>query len=259
MKMKMPAGRGTNPASQPLTKLVHVRCFLHPSSEEDDSDDSDPDSDLDSTEDEDEADKEASERRRQRRRTSEEGESAEEELSDPEAEETRRRKRKRSRKRRQKQLEDDIANYYSVTHYGATAASYMFQLAAQLDQKTNKLLWWNIVALTDYYVQERYTGDKYQEKVEELQNEVGRLNVDPESMLDDDGNSIDRTGLPGAQPNPQPWTTRKNKDKNKSERKREKSLPRSQLVHLHAMEPRLLCFVWRPAARLIAELTTVLL
>lgn len=34
------------------------------------------------------------------------------------------------------------------------------------------------MALTDYYVQERYPGDKYQEKVDYLQNEVGRLNVE---------------------------------------------------------------------------------
>lgn len=118
------------------------------------------------------------ERRRKRRTVGEDGEP--QDVDEDEDDEISRRRRRRKQKRKQKELEQHIEDYYSVTYYGATASSYVFALASQLNQKANKLLWLNIVALTDYYVFERYTGDQYQEKVEFLQNEVGRLNMQPD-------------------------------------------------------------------------------
>ena len=117
--------------------------------------------------------------RRKRRTVGEDGEPQDVDDED-EDDEVSRRRRRRKQKRKQKELEEQIDAYYKVTYFGATALSYMFALASQLNHKANKLLWLNIVALTDYYVFERYTGDQYQEKVEFLQNEVGRLNMQPD-------------------------------------------------------------------------------
>ena len=152
----------------------------------DDSSGSSSDSDdLDSESDDEE------ERRRKRRTVGEDGEPQDVDDED-EDDEISRRRRKRKQKRKQKELEQHIEDYYSVTYYGATASSYVFALASQLNHKANKLLWLNIVALTDYYVFERYTGDQYQEKVEFLQNEVGRLNMQPDEEALTGGPEHDR-------------------------------------------------------------------
>jgi cell division control protein 45 len=150
-----------------------------------DNSDSSDDSDSDTEDDDDDRSSDDEQARRQRRRTSESGDSEEVDPYDEEAYQAQRRRRHRRHKRQRKELQRQVNSYYSVTHFGATASSYMWELAAQLGHKSNELLWLNIVALTDYYVHERYTGNKYQEKVEALQNEVGRLNITQEDMLDD--------------------------------------------------------------------------
>ena len=168
------AGDEDEQASRPdLSVLEDISDQSDSSGSSSDSDDLDSDSE------------DEEERMRKRRSVGEDGESHE---VDDEEDELSRRRRRRRQKRKQKELNEQIQDYYSVTYYGATAASYMFKLASQLNHKDNKLLWLNIVAVTDYYVFERYTGEQYHDKVELLQHEVGRLNMQPEED--------DRSGAP---------------------------------------------------------------
>ena len=168
------AGDEDEQASRPdLSVLEDISDQSDSSGSSSDSDDLDSDSE------------DEEERMRKRRSVGEDGESHE---VDDEEDESSRRRRRRRQKRKQKELNEQIQEYYSVTYYGATAASYMFKLASQLNHKDNKLLWLNIVAVTDYYVFERYTGEQYHDKVELLQHEVGRLNMQPEED--------DRSGAP---------------------------------------------------------------
>ena len=168
------AGDEDEQASRPdLSVLEDISDQSDSSGSSSDSDDLDSDSE------------DEEERMRKRRSVGEDGESHE---VDDEEDESSRRRRRRRQKRKQKELNEQIQEYYSVTYYGATAASYMFKLASQLNHKDNKLLWLNIVAVTDYYVFERYTGEQYHDKVELLQHEVGRLNMRPEED--------DRSGAP---------------------------------------------------------------
>lgn len=153
------------------------------SENEDDSDGSSSDSDDDDDDDDDSESEEDEEgRSRKRRVVGEDGESVDVEGEGDEGEDDQvsRRRQKKRQKKKQKKLELQISKYYSVTYFGATAASYVFALASQLNHKANKLLWLNIVAVTDYYVYERYTGETYQDKVDFLQAEVGRLNMVPD-------------------------------------------------------------------------------
>jgi hypothetical protein len=76
---------------------------------------------------------------KQRRRVDEDGNA---ELDDNEEvdEVAERRHRRRKRKKRNK-IQRQIEQYYSVTYFGSTASSFVFELASQLNQKVNKLLW----------------------------------------------------------------------------------------------------------------------
>ena len=142
---------------------------------EDMSENSDDSSGSSSDSDDLDSESEDEERRRKRRTVGEDGEPQDVD-DEVQQNELSRRRRRRKQKRKQKELEQHIKDYYSVTYYGATASSYAFALASQLNKKTNTALWLNIVALTYYYVLELYTDDQYQVKAVLLQNEVSRLN-----------------------------------------------------------------------------------
>lgn len=85
------------------------------------SDDSDSDEDdmIETESDEEDQDSPSS----QRRRTSDDGSS--EDVEDEEEVERRRLRRRRQRRRMRKELKRQVDDYYAVTHYGATASSYV--------------------------------------------------------------------------------------------------------------------------------------
>ena len=185
-------------------RLMDAQEAGHESAREEGDSDGEDEEDEESEEDEDDSDDsdgEGAERPAQRRRTSDGGDSVdageardadkagseeEEEDEDEDPYEKRKRRRRRARKA-QREVKKMVESYYSETYYASTAASLTFNLACQLNRNTNSLLWLNIVALTDYLINERYTNEYYAEKVDALHREVGRLNIERDVDGDEAG------------------------------------------------------------------------
>jgi cell division control protein 45 len=130
----------------------HLRC----APDDDDDDDSDASDASDSDDDEGGG-------RRKRRRLSDDAE-AEAEGGDP--------ARLLARLRRE---------YYRLgTFHGKPSGCLMYDLAHALRKSTNELLWLACVALTDQFVHDRITNERYQAAVMELEQHVnGSGNLDP--------------------------------------------------------------------------------
>jgi cell division control protein 45 len=130
----------------------HLRC----APDDDDDDDSDASDASDSDDDEGGG-------RRKRRRLSDDAE-AEAEGGDP--------ARLLARLRRE---------YYRLgTFHGKPSGCLMYDLAHALRRNTNELLWLACVALTDQFVHDRITNERYQAAVMELEHHVnGSGNLDP--------------------------------------------------------------------------------
>ena len=106
--------------------------------------------------------------------------------SDSDDEETRRRK-----KRKMDDEDDGVdpmkavkklkAEYYRLgTYHGRPSGCLMFDTAHALHKNTNELLWLACVSLTDQFVHERLTNERYQAGVMELEqhvNSVGNLEM----------------------------------------------------------------------------------
>lgn len=185
-------------------RLMDAQEAGHESAREEGDSDGEDEEDEESEEDEDDSDDsdgEGAERPAQRRRTSDGGDSvdageardadkagSEEEEGDEDEDPYEKRKRRRRRARKaQREVKKMVESYYSETYYASTAASLTFNLACQLNRNTNSLLWLNIVALTDYLINERYTNEYYAEKVDALHREVGRLNIERDVDGDEAG------------------------------------------------------------------------
>eukprot|EP00658_Telonema_sp_P-2_P077364 TRINITY_DN6978_c0_g1_i3.p1 TRINITY_DN6978_c0_g1~~TRINITY_DN6978_c0_g1_i3.p1 ORF type:complete len:574 (-),score=126.51 TRINITY_DN6978_c0_g1_i3:286-2007(-) len=99
--------------------------------------------------------------RRTRRKVGDDGEFVEEEPSSP-----------RTRARKRNKLFKD---YYTGTYYGPCSASIAYTLAQQLNRSDQQLLWLAIVGLTEQFLHQRISRDKYVQMVSEYQDEVARL------------------------------------------------------------------------------------
>jgi cell division control protein 45 len=150
----------------PLTALANASTTIDSDSDSDESD-SDSDSESDSeSEHEDEDGK--SRKKRKRKRNSEDGEPGEgqeeEERQDPV---------KLYRKRKKE--------YYRLgTFHGKPSGFLMYELAHFLRKNTDELLWLACVALTDQFVHERLSDERYSDGVMELEqyiNSSGNLDA----------------------------------------------------------------------------------
>jgi len=94
---------------------------------------------------------------------------------------------KKRRKRRQ------FREYYQGAFYGMASSSLMYNLSQQLNKADRELLWLAIVGVTEMFLLERVSRDKYNMQVAELQDEVSRTcSEDAQDMttMDSQGQSL---------------------------------------------------------------------
>ena len=94
-----------------------------------------------------------------RRRIGENGES----IIEPSSPGTKRRKKRRQ-----------FRTYYEGSSYGMASSSLMYSLAQQLNKADRELLWLAIIGVTEMFLFDRISHDKYEMVVHELQDEVSR-------------------------------------------------------------------------------------
>jgi cell division control protein 45 len=105
--------------------------------------------------------------------------------------------RKRKRRRVSEDAESDPVRYYRRlkreyyrigTFHGKPSGCLLFELAHSLRKSTNELLWLACVSLTDQFVHERLTNERYQASVMELEqhiNSYGNLETVSQIKLKD--------------------------------------------------------------------------
>ncbi|KAL5057594.1 hypothetical protein RYX36_029198 [Vicia faba] len=144
----------------PLTALANASTTIDSDSDSYSESDSDSDSDSES----DSAEENGSGNKRKRKRDSEDGEKDEEKHEDAV-------KLYRKRKR----------EYYGLgTFHGKPSGCLMYELAHFLRRNTDELLWLACVALTDQFVHERLSDERYSDGVMELEqyiNSSGNLDA----------------------------------------------------------------------------------
>ena len=68
----------------------------------------------------------------------------------------------KSRKRKRKNIMSKmrapkrLKNYYMMSYYGTSASTLLFFLALQLSKRSNDLIWYAVLGLTDQYLHNRY-------------------------------------------------------------------------------------------------------
>jgi cell division control protein 45 len=74
-----------------------------------------------------------------------------------------------------------ITEYYRGSYYGKSAALLMYELAKQLNQSSNDLLWFAIVGVADQFVNERISREQYTLRVSDFHEEVVKFNPGADS------------------------------------------------------------------------------
>ncbi|GBG77077.1 hypothetical protein CBR_g23403 [Chara braunii] len=92
---------------------------------------------------------------------------------------------RQEKRRRQKQR---VEYYARGSYYGRPSGCIMYDIAHQLRRNTNELLWLSCVSLTDHFIHERLTHERYQAVTMELEqqiNSLGNLEVVTTATLED--------------------------------------------------------------------------